>query len=334
MKALVTGANGFLGSAIARRLLAEGAEVRVLVRRGADELRQRGAEVVLGDIRDAGAVTKACSGRDAVFHSAARVGIWGPRREFFETNVGGTKNVISACAAGTVRALIYTSSPSVVFGRKSLAGADETVPYPESFLAHYPASKAAAEKELLRAHDGGGLRTLALRPHLIWGPGDTHIIPGILERGSRGTFQLVGDGAALADFTYIDNVVAAHLQAAEALLRSNDAGGRAYFIGQDEPITIRQFVEKVLACIGVVPKFRSIPPPLAYLLGLGFETVYSVFRLSGEPRLTRFLASQLSTSHYFNISSAKSLLGYRPEVSMEAGFSALQKSIAITGDKP
>lgn len=216
MKVLITGGGGFLGSAVARMLADRGDDVTALGRNDYPALVQAGIKCVRADIRDAAAVAGACAGMDGVIHTAAIAAIWGRRRDFFEINVDGTRNVLEACRQQGVSRLVYTSSPSVVFGAEPLSGVDESQPYPSKFLALYPQTKAMAEQMVLAAN-GGSLATLALRPHLIFGPGDPHLIPRVIERARSGRLAIVGDGDNLVDITYIDNAASAHVLALDAL---------------------------------------------------------------------------------------------------------------------
>lgn len=324
MKALVTGGNGFLGSAIVRMLQARGDTVTVFSRTPAafipnSEFRIRH---FAGDIRDAAALQKACSGMDALFHVASKAGVWGPTREYQSINVDGTRNVIDACWANGVGKLIYTSSPSVVFGRNDLCGVNESQPYPDRYLAAYPKTKAEAERMVLAANDAT-LSTVALRPHLIWGPGDPHLIPRVIDRARQGKLRQVGDGTNLVDITYIDNAAEAHVLAADALSPSAPCAGRAYFISQGEPVALWPWLNELLKAVGAPPVTKKISPAMASLLGATLEGVHTIFRLRSEPLMTRFVANQLAKSHYFDISAARRDLGYFPRISLQDGMERL-----------
>jgi nucleoside-diphosphate-sugar epimerase len=324
--ALVTGAGGFLGGAIARRLVEEGWQVRSFSRREYPALAGLGIDHHRGDLGDARAVARACRNVDIVFHVAAKAGIWGPRREFYEANVVGTRNILSACRENRIERLVYTSSPSVVFNGRDMEGVDESVPYPDHFKAAYPETKAEAERLVLAA-DCRELATVSLRPHLIWGPGDTHLVPGILERARSGSLRRIGRENKLVDFTYIDNAALAHVDAAHHLEPGSPAAGRAFFISQGEPMPLWDFVNRLLDCGGVPPVQKGVPRGLAYGLGALFEAAYGIFSISGEPRLTRFLVEELSTAHWFDISAARETLQYTPIVTMQEGFRHLEKSL-------
>jgi nucleoside-diphosphate-sugar epimerase len=317
-KVAVTGGGGFIGQNLVRQLLARGVETLVIGRGTYPELEKVGAISSRGDIRDRAFLEQAFTGCDTVFHVAAKAGIWGKREEYFSINLNGTENVIAACRTKRVANLVYTSTPSVVFAGRDIVGGDESLPYSNEFLCHYAASKAAAERTVLAAN-GPGLATVALRPHLVWGPGDTNLIPRLVARGSKGLLKRVGDGRNLVDISYIDNVVDAHLLAAENLAGIGTAGGRAYFISQGEPVNLWGWIDEFFSLVGVPPLAKSVSFRQAKLAGGLLETIYGLLRLESEPLMTRFLAEQLAHSHWFNIEAARRDLGYRPRVSTAEG---------------
>ena len=322
MRALVTGGGGFLGSRIANMLRDRDDEVTVLGRRTYPHLEERGITCVQADLRDGASVTQACRGMDVIFHAGALAGIWGRRKDFQETNVTGTQNVIDACRTHAVSKLVFTSSPSVVFGKDALCGVNESQPYPIRYLADYPATKAEAEKAVLRAN-GPNLATVSLRPHLIWGPGDPHLIPRVIERARQGKLMQVGDGKNLVDITYIDNAADAHLRAADRLEFGAVCAGRAYFLSQGEPVVLWDWLGEILRGIGVSPVKRSLSYPKAYCIGAILEACHRMLGSSHEPQMTRFLASQLAKSHYFDISAARRDLGYEASISTKLGMERL-----------
>ena len=323
MHALVTGALGFLGLYVVEQLRARGEQVRALCRRPSDELQSLGVDVVLGDLRDAAAVERACAGVDTVFHCAAVAGIWGPWRHYFEVNVLGTRHVLAGCRRHGVQRLVYTSSPSVTFTGADQCGIDESVPYAARWLCHYPRSKALAEQAVLAANGRNGLLTCALRPHLIWGPGDRHLVPRLIERARRGQLRRVGDGRNLIDMVYVENAAEAHLRAAEALVAGSPVCGQAYFISQGEPVRCWEWIDTILACAGLEPVRRGISARAACWAGWACEAAWTLLRLPGEPRMTRFLALQLARSHYFSIERARRDFGYQPRVSTADGLRRL-----------
>ncbi len=323
MKALVTGGGGFLGKAIVRALAARGDEIRSFSRGEYPELAALGVQQVRGDLGDAQAVAAAAAGCDIVFHVAAKAGVWGPYVDYYRANVLGTENVLSACRALEIPRLVYTSSPSVVFDGRDMEGVDESVPYPDHYEAPYPQTKAIAEQKVLGAN-GPPLATVALRPHLIWGPEDNHLVPRILARGRKGQLRRIGDRPCKVDHIYIDNAAAAHLQAADALAPGSPVAGKAYFISNGEPIPLWEMVNLILAAGGVPPVTRRIPPGIAYGAGWLLEKLYDTFGIASEPRMTRFLARELATAHWFDISAARRDFGYAPQVSTTEGLEKLR----------
>ena len=257
MRALVTGGGGFLGGAIVRQLLARGDTVLSFSRQSYPELNTLGVEQRLGDLADAASVADAVGGCDVVFHVAAKAGIWGPAEQFFHANVLGTRNVLAACRQHGVRRLVFTSSPSVIGSRRDIKGDNESLPYPRDYTAHYPRTKALAEAEVLAANRAD-LATVALRPHLIWGPGDPHLLPRLIVRAKAGRLRQVGDGTNTVDVTYIDNAAAAHLLAADRLAPGSPIAGRAYFISQGEPVPLWPFINQVLELAGVPAILRPV----------------------------------------------------------------------------
>ena len=319
---LVTGGGGFLGWAVVRKLLEKGALVRSFSRRSYSLLATADVDQVQGDIGDPQAVAAACRGVDTVFHIAAKAGVWGPASDFHRTNVVGTRNVIAACRNGSAEVLVYTSSPSVVFDGKDMEGVDESVPYPDRYPAPYPQTKAQAEREVVSA-SRTGLKTIVLRPHLIWGPGDTHLVPRIIGRARH--LRRIGDGRNRVDTVYIDNAADAHIMAAENLAIRPELSGRIYFISQGEPMPLWEMVDAILEAAGLPPVRRSMARRTARLIGTVMEMLYRFFRLENEPPMTRFVAEELATSHWFDIGAARRDLGYRPAVSTAEGLRRLAR---------
>lgn len=330
VRALVTGAGGFLGGAIARRLVARGWAVRSYARGDYPQLAAAGVECVRGDLADDESVTEAVAGCDVVFHVAAKAGAWGPEAEYYQANVVGTHHILAACRAMGVRRLVYTSSPSVVHGGDSIRGGDESLPYAEQFDAPYPRTKAMAEQEVLAANDAG-LATVALRPHLVWGPGDTQLVPRIVARARAGRLRLVGDGSNLVDSVYIDNAAEAHLAAADALAPGAACAGRAYFVTNGEPLPVRELINGIVGAAGLPPVTRSIPVWAAVGVGAALEGFHHLLRPRVEPLMTRFLARQLATDHWFDISAAERDLGWAPTVTLAEGFARLRAWFQTTG---
>ena len=328
MNALVTGAGGFLGLYIVEQLVARGDRVRAFCRGSYPQLDALGVETVRGDLRDREATAAACRGMEAVFHVAGVAGLAGPWRHYHGINTLGTHHVVEGCRAHGVGKLVYTSSPSVTFDGSDQQGVDESVAYPRRFLAHYPHSKALAERHVLEANGTAGLVTCALRPHLIWGVRDRHLVPRLLARARSGRLRRVGDGTNQVDMIYVDNAAAAHLQAADALEPGSPVAGRAYFISQGEPVNCWDWIDEILALADLPPVRRSISLSAAWKLGAVLEVLYRLLPLAGEPPMTRFLAAQLATSHYFDISRARDDFGYRPTVSTAEGMRRIAAELA------
>ena len=321
-KVLVTGGGGFLGGAIVRLLIRRGDIVRSFSRRFYAELEAAGVEQIQGDISDERTVDQACQDRDLVFHVAAKPGIWGNYDDYYRTNFVGTRNVITACVNHKVPRLVYTSSPSVVFNGSDMEGVDESTPYPDRFHTHYPKTKALAEQLVVRAASET-LKTIILRPHLIWGPRDNHLVPRIIKRAKR--LVRIGNGKNLVDTIYIDNAVEAHILAADSLQEKPEISGNIYFISQDEPVYVWEMINAILKAAGLDPVRRSIPHKMAWLIGAFMEIFYLGLNLKGEPQMTRFLADELATAHWFDISAAKKDLGYVPRVSTAEGLRRLER---------
>jgi len=328
MNALVTGAGGFLGLYIVEQLVARGDRVRAFSRGSYPELDRLGVETLSGDLRDREATVDACRGIDIVFHVAAVAGIGGPWKHYYGINTVGAQHVVEGCRRNGVGRLVYTSSPSVTFDGTDQRGVDESAPYAQRWLAHYPQSKALAERHVLEANAPGALLTCALRPHLIWGVRDRHLIPRLLARARSGRLRRIGDGTNLVDMVYVDNAAAAHLQAADALEAGSSVAGRAYFISQGEPVNCWEWIDQILALAGLPPVKRSISLAAAWRIGAVLETFYRLLRLRGEPPMTRFLAAQMATSHYFDIGRARQDFGYEPTVSTEEGMQRLAEDLA------
>lgn len=350
--AFVTGAGGFLGKAICLRLLAAGIKVTGFARGHYPELEALGVVMLQGDLVNKDLLQQAMQGCDIVFHVASKAGVWGDRDSYFCPNVKGAANVIAACKALKIDKLVYTSTPSVTFAGQDESGIDESTPYATRFLNHYAHSKAIAEKMMLDANQVGdmplenpdvtqvssqvttqatapyALKTVALRPHLIWGPGDPHLVPRVLSRGRLGKLKLVGREDKLVDTIYIDNAAYAHVLAALELCQAKPkCQGKAYFLSNDEPITMAEMINLILACDALPPVTKRVPQSVAYVVGAVLESVHYLLKKQEEPMMTRFVARQLSCSHYFDISAAKRDLGYRALVSINQGMARLKTSL-------
>lgn len=327
MKAAVIGGGGFVGSAIVRQLVARGIETVVVGRHKYPEVSRLGVPCLQGDIRDGAFLNRGLHGFDTVFHVAAKAGIWGERRDYEAINVGGTENVIAACRTNDVAAMVFTSTPSVVFSGGDICGGDESLPYAAKFLCHYAATKAKAERLVLAANEGD-FKTCAIRPHLVWGPGDPHLIPRLIDRGRKNMLRQVGDGTNLVDISYIDNVAAAHVLAAENLHSVASGAGNAYFISQGEPVPLWGWINELFGKLAIPQVTKRASFGAAYLAGAVIETGFRILGRKEEPNMTRFLAEQLARSHWFSIDSARRDLGYQPQVSTAEGMIRLVEWLA------
>jgi nucleoside-diphosphate-sugar epimerase len=323
MIALVTGGGGFLGYAIVKLLRQQGVEVHTLCRNSYPKLTTIGALQHQGDLSNYTAVVQAATGCDVVFHVAAKAGIWGDYADYYSANVIGTDNVIKACRQLGIKKLIYTSSPSVVFNGQSMAGLNESLPYPQHYETAYPATKAIAEQHIIAANNGD-LATVSLRPHLIWGPDDNQLTPRIIERGRAGKLRRIGKQDHKVDCIYVDNAAHAHILAAEKLTLHGTIAGKCYVISQDDPRYLWDIVNAILATADIAPVSKTVPFSLAYTIGWLLEKYYSYAKKTSEPPMTRFLARELSTAHWFDISRAKNELGYYPPITIEEGMELLR----------
>lgn len=323
MKALVTGGGGFLGGVIVRMLRERGDEVRSFSRGEYPNLTALGARQIRGELEDRDAVVKAAEGCDIIFHVAAKAGIWGSYQDFYQANVAGTEHIIDACRKNGISKLVYTSSPSVVFDGSDVEGRNESLPYPDSYEAHYPATKAIAEKLVLAANSSE-LAVTSLRPHLIWGPGDNHLTPRIIAKGGAGRLRRIGSRPNLVDTVYVDNAARAHLQVAYILFPGSCVAGKCYFISNGEPLPLWEMVNRILAAANLPPVTKVISPKLALTIGCICEWLWTLFRLSGEPPMTRFVAQELASAHWFDISAARRDFGYHPDISIEEGLLRLR----------
>lgn len=319
---LVTGGGGFLGQSVVERLVKRGDDVYSFSRNHYRDLERFGIQQIRGDIADKDALIAASRGMEIIFHTAAKPGVWGKYEEFYLPNVIGTQNVIDACIRNHIPYLIHTSSPSVIFDGTDMEGADESLPYPDHYSAYYPKTKAMAEKAVRKA--SSEIATICLRPHLIWGPGDNHLVPRIIAKGKTGRLIQVGNGKNKVDVTYIDNAADAHILAAQKLSENAALSGRVYFISQAEPVFLWDMVNAILKAGGIAPVKRSVSPHTAYFLGGFFETVYKFFHIRKEPPMTRFVAQELAKSHWFDISAAERDLDYHPSVSIREGLEKLK----------
>jgi nucleoside-diphosphate-sugar epimerase len=329
MRILVTGGGGFLGTHIIKELLKNPQYIVTnFSRHMYSHLEEIGVPTIKGDLTNPADVERALmQGFDAIFHVAALAGVWGRYQDFYNINYLGTKNLIEAAEAQGVKRFVYTSTPSVVFGRDDLLGVDEDCPYPKEFLTPYAETKSMAEKLVLQKNNGSTFLTCALRPHLIWGPGDPHLFPRVIQKGKEGKLRIVGDGENLVDIIYVENAAFAHVKAFEHLNPSSKVCGEAYFIGQERPVKLWDFINQILGYVKIEPVMKAIDVTTAYRLGWFFEKVFKAAGIQKpEPPMTRFVALNLGKSHYFSHAKAKRDFGYYPKVSIEEG---LKKTFAL-----
>lgn len=318
MKVLVTGGTSLLGARVARRLEDRGDDVTVFQRGSSDASWRQ----IRGDIRDDRAVGEAVRGVDAVVHLAAKVSVVGDWDEFESVNVGGTQSVLDAARAHGVGRVVHVSSPSVAHFGEPLVAPDAAPADPERAHGHYARSKAMAEKLALSAADDS-LAVVAIRPHLVWGPGDTQLVGRIVERASTGRLVLIDGGTALIDTTYVDNAADALVA---ALDRVDDVNGEAFVVSNGEPRTVAELLARMCRAAGVAPPSRSVPRALASGAGAVVERAWSATGRDGEPPMTRFLAEQLSTAHWFDQRRTQDRLQWVPVVSLAEGFDRLAAS--------
>ncbi|MFP4208202.1 MAG: NAD-dependent epimerase/dehydratase family protein [Wenzhouxiangella sp.] len=323
MKILVTGGGGFLGQAIVRQLVDRGDAVVALNRSTYPELEALGVACVRGDIADAGVVMAAAEGCDAIIHVAARAGPGLHAPDFERPNVVGTDNVLAACARHDIAILVYTSSPSVVHGGGDIENGDELLPYAEHFAAPYPETKARAERAVLAAN-GPTLKTCALRPHLIWGPGDNQLLPRLIEKNRAGRLRLPAPEKKI-DTVYIDNAAEAHLLALDNLAGPASAAGKAYFISNGEPLANGEIIARLLEAAGETPRIRTVPLGLANALAGSVEGVWRLTGRRSDPPLSRFVVEHLATAHWYNLAAARRDLGYEPKISINEGLRRLAR---------
>ena len=323
MKILVTGGGGFLGSAVCRQLSKLGHEVIAFQRSPAKHLESHGVLSVSGDITELDELLGASRDCDAVIHTAGKAGVWGDPAQYRRINVEGTANVIKACRQNAIPILVHTSSPSIVHSGGDIGGADESLPIADNITAPYPASKAEAERLVIGANSAE-LKTTALRPHLIWGPGDPHILPRLVSKVRRGSLALPGPDK-LVDTIFVENAALAHVKALEELAGTGRCAGKAYFVTNDEPLPQGEIIRRLLAAIGIEVKIRAVPVVLAKTAGAICEMTWSIFGLKSEPPVTRFSVAQLATAHWFDTRAAKRDFDYVPAISIEEGLKRLRE---------
>ena len=282
MKVLVTGSTSLVGSAVVARLSDRGDAVSVLQRKPS------GLAVAehLGDVADRAAVETSMEGVEAVVHVAGRAAATGEWALFDATNVQGTRNVVDAARAAGATRFVHVSSPSVAHGGQSLVGVSAGPADPDRARGHYARSKAQAELIALAANSSD-MQVVAIRPHLIWGPGDTQLVGRIVDRARSGRLAIVGSGAALIDTTYIDN-------AADALMAALDAapqlGGRALVVTNGQPRPVREILNRIALAAGLEPPRIKVPYRVARTGGLAVEQIWDRRGTDDDPPMTSFLA--------------------------------------------
>ena len=322
MKVLVTGAGSLLLGGIAQQLASRGDEV-VCFQRRENETTHSNITTFAGDIRDRGAVSEAASGCDAIIHGAARVGVMGSWEDFYSTNVDGTTNVLRAAEEHHITRLVYVSTPSVAHVGRSIEGDVATPATTGRKRTFYAESKAIAEILALQANSAE-LGVVALRPHLVWGPGDTQLVGRIVDRARQGRLVMVGSGNALVDSTYIDNAISAHIAALDAIAPGARCSGKAYVISNGEPRTVNELMSRICLAAGVEFSPKHVPAVIARSIGSVVERIWPLIR-KDEPPITRFVAEQLGTAHWFDQRPVQEDLNWKPQVSLDEGFVRLAK---------
>jgi 2-alkyl-3-oxoalkanoate reductase len=323
MRVLVTGAGSLLARRTVEALLDRGDQVVCLQRHAADVE----AEQVLGDVRDDELVASAAIDCDAIIHAAAKVGVVGTWEEYRSINVDGTASVIAAARRNGVARIVHVSTPSVAHVGDAIVGGVAEPAQTGRTHAFYPESKAIAERLALAAASPA-IAVVAIRPHLVWGPGDTQLVGRIVERARAGRLAMVGNGASLIDTTYIDCAASALVAALDAVQPDARCNGRAYVIANGEPRPIRELVIGICAAAGIEIEPRSVPRRLSLLAGSAVERVWRLRGADAEPPLTRFLAEQLGTAHWFDPRPAREDLGWVPTVTIDEGLARLAEWFA------
>lgn len=319
MKILVTGGGGFLGTYICKELLKKNYDVFSFSRNQYVHLENLGVNTIKGDITHFEDIKSALQDIEGVFHVAALAGVWGDKSKFYQINTLGTQNIVNAAKELGIKTFVYTSTPSVVFGQDDIENGDESLDYPDHYLTSYAYTKSIAEKYVLDQCDDY-FHAVAIRPHLIWGPGDPHLIPRLLEKSRAGKLKQVGEGNNLVDIIYVENAAVAHVQAFEKLLTHTDISGNAYFIGQERPVNLWDFLNQILLYAKAPMVEDSISFKKAFFIGRILEILFKIAGIERpEPPMTRFVACQLAKSHYFSHKRAQDDFGFNPKITIEEG---------------
>ncbi len=317
MKVFITGGGGFLGTYIVQRLVKRGYSVTNYSRSSYPHLAQIGVQCIQGDLDDLDKLKTAMKDHEVCFHVASKVAMWGREEDFHQTNVIGTENIIKACQHNHIDKLIYTSTPSVVFGKHGFSGENEQLPYPTQSYSRYGKSKARAEEKVLSAATKN-FHTVALRPHLVFGPGDQNLIPQLIDSAKKKKLKIVGSGENKVDVLYVENAADAHICAMDVLLdKPATISAQAFFLGQG-PVKLWSFINEILELHQIEPIKKKMNAKMAFKIGSFFEWFSKLFRIyNWNPPMTRFVALQLSQDHYYDHSKAIKLLSWRPKVGIE-----------------
>lgn len=310
-----------MGTEICKQLLEAGHEPVSVSRSRYPHLEELGVESYQADLSQDENLS--LEGFEAIVHCAAKAGVWGPYEEYYQANFKATQNMLMHAQTFGIKYFVYTSSPSVVFGKEDIENGDESLPYPKKFYTSYAKTKAMAEKEVLESNTEG-LKTCSIRPHLIWGEGDPHLIPRLIEKARAGKLKIVGNKENLVDVIHVKNAARAHVLALEAMVSGDGASGKSFFVGQEDPVNLWDFINRILFEAGLEGVEDQVSFGFAYSGGFALEKLYALFGIrSPEPPMTRFVALQLAKHHYFSHQLAKDVLGYKPVISTEEGLSGL-----------
>lgn len=326
MKILVTGGMGFVGHRLASALISKGFEVHVL---GRTQYPPR-KKLISGLNYHCQDLTQEIPNQNwlrdikTVFHVAAKAGMGGRYEDYKLANLVATVQLLQTCKSIGVERFIYTSTPSVTFSTDPICDGNESLPYSQEKFSSYASTKALAEQAVLATDQPNRMRTIALRPHLIWGSGDPHLLPRVISRHRLGKLKKVGEGKNRVDLTHVDNVVHAHLCAFEAMLTNPTLGGKAYFISQNEPVNLWDWLNEIFAKLQLPHLEKSISYENAYRIGWILENTWNLLRLKSDPPMTRFVASQLAHDHWFSSAAAEGDLHYKPLLTMSA---AMEKTL-------
>jgi nucleoside-diphosphate-sugar epimerase len=318
MKIIITGGRGFVGKAICEKFRNSTHQIHTIGRSSNFVKSDFPSNCVhhFLDLAKDPLPKSIFEKTDLVFHVAAKAGVWGKYNDFYSSNVIATQNLISCCKTYHIPKLIYTSTPSVVFSGQPIRNGNESLEYGNTGLSLYAETKKIAEKEILLTHHSTNIQTIALRPHLIWGENDPHLLPRVVKLHKKGKLRQVGNGKNMVDLTHVENVAHAHICAMEAMVKNPSLGGKAYFIGQSEPVELWKWLNQIFIKLNLPEISKKISFQNAFLLGGMMEKFWKFLYLKGEPPMTRFVASQLAHDHWFSNDMANQDLGYEPITSM------------------